>query len=92
MFMVFTGIWAAVAIAAIITWIVAMFASYREDDTVHLAAGEENQINEQVRNASRMKAIERWRMGLSVTTVVGGVIVLGFYLYLGLTQGGPQFK
>jgi len=92
MMTVLTGIWIAVAVAAIVTWIVAMIASYREDDTVHLAAGEETEIDKQVRNEVRMKSIERWRMGLSLSTVIGGVLVLGLYIYQGLTQTGAQFK
>jgi hypothetical protein len=84
MMTVLTGIWIAVASAAIITWVVAMIASYREDDTVHLAAGEEMQIDRQLRNETRMKAIERWRMALSLSTVIGGVLVLGLYIYQGL--------
>ena len=93
MMMVLTGIWVVLAVGAIITWVVAMFASYREDDTVHLAAGEENEIARQVKNEVRMKAIERWRMALSLSTVIGGVLTCWeLYIYMGLTQPGPQFK
>lgn len=92
MITVLTGIWIAVAVAAIVTWVIAMIASYREDDTVHLGAGEEVEVDRQVRNEARMKSIERWRMGLSLSTVIGGVLVLGLYIYQGLTQTGAQFK
>jgi len=92
MFMVVTGIWGVIAVATIIIWVVAMMASYREDDTVHLGAGEEVEVDRQVRNESRMKVLERWRMTLSLSTVIGGLVVLGLYFYLGLTQGGPAFK
>ena len=92
MFMVIAGIWGVVALATVIIWVVAMMASYREDDTVHLAAGEEGEIARQVKNEGRMKSIERWRMALSLSTVLGGLVVLGLYIYMGLTQSGPQFK
>ena len=92
MFTVLTGIWACVAVLAIGAWVWAMIASYREDDTVHLAAGEEGEVLKQARNDQRMQAIERWRMGLSLSTVVGGMLVLGLYIYNGLTQTGTQFK
>ena len=92
MITVLTGVWICVAALAIATWVWAMISGYREDDTVHLAAGEEAEIDKQVRNAERMKTIERWRTMLSVSTVVGGVLVLGLYIYQGLTQSGVQFK
>jgi len=92
MITVLTSIWIALAAVAIATWILGMIASYREDDTVHLAAGEENEIQRQVKNESRMKVIERWRMVLSLSTVVGGMFVLGIYIYQGLNQSGAQFK
>lgn len=92
MITVLTGIWICVAVLAIATWIWAMVASYREDDTVHLAVGEEGEIDKQVKNADRMKKIERWRMALSLSTVVGGLLVLGLYIYQGFTQTGAQFK
>ena len=92
MITVLTGIWIGVAVLAIATWIWAMVASYREDDTVHLAAGEEREIVHQVRTEQRMKVIERWRMTLSLSTVIGGVLVLGLYMYQGLTQGSSPFR
>ena len=92
MITVLTGVWICVAALAIATWVWAMIIGYREDDTVHLAPGEEAEIDKQVRNAKRMKSIERWRMALSLSTVVGGVFVLGLYIYEGLTQTGAQFK
>jgi len=88
MMTVLAGVWAGVALLAIITWVWAMIASYREDDTVHLAVGEEVEIDKQVRNEQRMKAIERWRTALSLSTVIGGVLVLGLYIYQGLMQPG----
>ena len=92
MITVLTGVWICVATLAIGTWVWAMIASYREDDTVHLAAGEEGEITKQANNDQRMKMIERWRMMLSVSTVVGGLLVLGIYIYQGFTQTGVQFK
>ena len=86
MITVLTSVWIGVAVLAIASWIWAMVASYREDDTVHLAAGEEMEIEKQVRNEQRMKMIERWRMTLSVSTVVGGMLVLAIYIYQGFNQ------
>ena len=88
MITVLTSVWIAVAALALATWLYGMLASYREDDTVHLAAGEETEIAKQVRNDARMKAIERWRTALSLSTVIGGALVLGLYIYQGLTQQG----
>lgn len=88
MISVLTGVWIAVATLAMATWVWAMIASYREDDTVHLAAGEEIEIERQIKNEQRMKKIERWRMSLSLSTVIGGLLVLGLYIYQGFTQTG----
>jgi len=90
MITVLTVVWITVATLAIATWLWAMIASYREDDTVHLADGEEGEVAKQARNDTRMKSIERWRMVLSLSTVVGGVLVLGVYIYQGLTQSGAS--
>ena len=84
--------WMALAAIAIATWVYSTIAGYREDDTVHLAAGEEGQIDQQVRNEKRMKMIDRWKMGLSITTVVSGLMVLGLYLYMGLAHGSEAFR
>lgn len=88
MISVLTSVWIAVAALAMATWVWAMIASYREDDTVHLAAGEEIEIERQIKNEQRMKKIERWRMSLSLSTVIGGLLVLGLYIYQGFTQTG----
>ena len=85
---VLTFSWIAVAVSTIAVWVWGMLASYREDDTVHLAAGEEVEIDRQIVNEKRMKTIERWRMALSLSTVIGGVLVLGIYIYLGIMQPG----
>jgi hypothetical protein len=92
MITILTSLWVALAASAIAMWVYATIASYREDDTVHLAAGEEGQIDRQVRNEKRMKTIEKWKTGLSVTTVVSGLVVLGLYLYMGLAHGTDAFK
>jgi len=92
MITILTSLWIALAAIAIATWVYSTIASYREDDTVHLAAGEEGQIARQVRNEKRMQAIERWKMGLSITTVVSGLVVLGLYLYMGLAHGSEAFR
>ena len=86
--MVLTGIWVVIAVAAIAVWVYGILASYREDDTVHLGAGEEIEIEHQMQNEKRMKVIERWRMMLSLSTVIGGVLVLGLYIYQGLMSPG----
>ena len=92
MITVLTSVWVALAALAIGTWVYSTIASYREDDTVHLAAGEEGEIQRQMRNEKRMRSIEKWKMGLSVTTVVSGLLVLGLYIYEGLVHGSEAFK
>ena len=88
MLMVLTGIWIVIAVLAIGVWIYGILTSYREDDTVHLGPGEETEIDRQIQTEKRMKTIERWRMPLSLSTVIGGVLVLGLYIYQGLMQPG----
>lgn len=86
MISVFTMLWAALAVAAICVWVYGVLVGYREDDTVHLAAGEEGEIVKQAKTGERLAVINKWRNVLSLSTVVGGVLVLGLYLYDGFTH------
>jgi hypothetical protein len=88
MMTVLTLLWVLVAALATAVWVWGIIAGYREDDTVHLADGEEGEIRHQVQTEHLMHKIERWRTALSLSTVIGGVVVLGLYVYLGLTQTG----
>ena len=92
MITVLTSLWIALAAIATATWVYSTIVGYREDDTVHLGAGEEGEIDRQIRNEKKMKAIERWKTGLSLTTVVSGLIVLGLYIYMGLSHGSEAFR
>jgi len=46
-----------------------------EQDWVHLAAGEENMVGQQVELAQRLKAIDRWGIWLTVVLAVYGLII-----------------
>lgn len=75
----------------VISWIVFGFlvlglAIYRkmvaskEQDWVHLAAGEEREMTQQVEIAQRLKAIDRWGIGLTVALAIYGLILAGLYI------------
>ena len=54
--------------------------SLHEEDFIHLAAGEEVHIPEQVAMAHKMDVIDTWGKGLTVATVVFGLAVAAVYL------------
>jgi hypothetical protein len=55
--------------------------SLHEEDYIHLAAGEESHISEQVAMAHKMDVIDTWGKGLTVATVVFGLAVAAVYLF-----------
>jgi hypothetical protein len=52
-----------------------------EDDNLHIAAGEEQKIPQQVAFFRMMDKIDRWGKTLTVITVAGGLVLAAVYLY-----------
>ena len=52
----------------------------KEQEWVHLAAGEEGEVTQQVVIAQRLKVIDRWGIGLTVVLAIYGLILAGIYV------------
>jgi len=59
------------------------FQSNKEDDLIHIAAGEEKLIPNQIALAHQMDVIDRWGKALTVVTAVLGLALAAGYLYRG---------
>ena len=57
------------------------FVSMREDDMIHIGAGEEKLIPQQVAVAKKLASLDRWGEMLTVITAVYGLILGALYLY-----------
>ena len=53
----------------------------REDDYLHLSAGEERLIPQQVATFRKIGAIDRWGVTMTIVTVVLGLALAALYLY-----------
>ncbi len=76
-------IWAILAIATLGLALYRKLISAGEEDLIHLGAGEERQIPEQVALAGRLKAVDRWGKMLTMITVAIGLVMAAIYLYQG---------
>jgi hypothetical protein len=52
-----------------------------DDEFVHLAAGEQRLIPQQVARAQRLDVIDRWGKGLTVFTFAFGLAIVGVVLF-----------
>lgn len=74
-------IWAVLAIATLGLALYRKLVSASEENLVHLGAGEERHIPEQVALAAKLKGIDRWGKILTVITIVIGLLIAALYLY-----------
>ena len=77
----FVIFWAILGIATLALALYRKFVTMREDDYVHLAAGEERLIPQQVATFKRIGAIDRWGVTMTIVTVVLGLALAALYLY-----------
>ena len=73
--------WAILGIATLALALYRKFVTMREDDYVHLAAGEERMIPQQVATFKKIGAIDRWGITMTIVTVVLGLALAALYLY-----------
>ena len=52
----------------------------KEEDWVHLGAGEEKMVGQQVEIAQRLKVIDRWGIWLTVVLALYGLIIGGIFI------------
>lgn len=77
----FVIFWAILGVATLALALYRKFVTMREDDYVHLSAGEERLIPQQVATFKRIGAIDRWGITMTIVTVVLGLALAAMYLY-----------
>jgi len=77
----FVIFWAILGIATLALALYRKFVTMREDDYVHLAAGEERLIPQQVATFKKIGAIDRWGITMTIVTVVLVLALAALYLY-----------
>lgn len=73
--------WAILGFATLALALYRKFVSMKEDDYLHLSAGEERLIPQQVAIFRRIGAIDRWGITMTIVTVVLGLALAALYLY-----------
>lgn len=73
--------WAILGFATLALALYRKLVSMKEDDYLHLSAGEERLIPQQVAIFHRIGAIDRWGITMTVVTVVLGLGLAALYLY-----------
>lgn len=77
----FVIFWAALGLATLALALYRKFVSMREDDYLHLSAGEERLIPQQVATFRKIGSIDRWGISLTILTLILGLALAAFYLY-----------
>ncbi len=77
----FVIFWAVLGVATLALALYRKFVTMREDDYVHLSAGEERLIPQQVATFKKIGAIDRWGITMTIVTVVLGLALAALYLY-----------
>jgi hypothetical protein len=73
-------LWGILALVIIGLAVYRKMVASKEDDTIHLSAGE-SAISQQSAIAEQLAAIDRWGKILTVIAVVAGLVLGGLYLY-----------
>lgn len=78
----FVILWALLGIATLTLAVYRKLVMlHQEDELVHLGAGEEKMIPQQVALAQKMDVVDKWGKTLTVLTVVYGLAMAAVYLY-----------
>ena len=83
----FVIFWAILGIGTLGLAVYRKFVSMREDDYLHLSAGEERYIPQQVATFRKLETIDRWGVSLTVVTLVVGLALASIYLYEAWMRG-----
>ncbi len=81
-------IWAALGVVVLGLAIYRSTIAGREDDSLHMAAGEAVIVSEQQRLGKRIEHVELWGKILTALLVVYGLVLAGIYLYNQWLQSG----
>lgn len=85
--LIYTGLWAVLALALIALAFYRKFRAREEDDTLHVSGGNWNVLDKQEHVAHSMEIIDKWGKILTIVAVVYGLALLAFYLNSVFTQG-----
>ena len=77
----FVIFWTILGVATLGLALYRKLVSMREDDYVHLSAGEERLIPQQVATFRKIGVIDKWGITLTIVTVVFGLALAALYLY-----------
>ena len=78
----YIAFWAVCGLAVLALALYRKILTFHGDDEfIHLAAGEERLIPQQVRQGHKLDLIDRWGKGLTVFTVAVGVVIAAIVLY-----------
>jgi hypothetical protein len=77
----FVIFWAILGVATLALALYRKFLSMREDDYVHLSAGEERLIPQQVATFKKIGAVDKWGITLTIVTAILGLALAALYLY-----------
>jgi len=73
--------WAILGFATLALALYRKFVSMREDDYLHLSAGEERLIPQQVATFRKIGSIDKWGITITIVTVALGLALAALYLY-----------
>ncbi|MEO8098037.1 MAG: hypothetical protein ABI811_10080 [Acidobacteriota bacterium] len=74
-------VWIALGVVTLALALYRKLLSMREDPYVHVAAGEQRYIPEQIATSRRIGAVDRWGITLTIVTAIFGLGLAGMYLY-----------
>ena len=77
----FVIFWAILGVATLALALYRKLVSMREDDYLHLSAGEERLIPQQVATFRRIGVIDKWGITMTIVTVILGLALAAMYLY-----------
>ena len=77
----FVIFWTILGAATLALALYRKFVTMREDDYLHLSAGEERLIPQQVATFHRIGVIDKWGITMTIVTVILGLALAGLYLY-----------
>ena len=77
----FVIFWAVLGVATLALALYRKFVTMREDDYLHLSAGEERLIPQQVATFRKIGSIDKWGITMTIVTVALGLALAALYLY-----------
>lgn len=84
----FLALWAVMAAAVVVLAVWRQLSDLHEDDSIHLSDRETAMVQEQVTMARKLEAMSKWSRVLTIATLVYGLALGGYYLYLQWIESG----